>query len=235
MMYEHQDELARAPRYTDAAGAIRAFSAADLMYCAKIRGIVGRSRMRKEALLKAVVDYDTRRAAVEALQQAAAAATAAREDTHRRTRALALRQQRHVDPAELDYPYDHIEKERRIAPAPWLSDAMPGQPTFDLGDFPRNVAHYYWVRGGANDALPWLALCRLHDGVFVFFKGECDYTGFSCQGAMYAYASRDAAVLIAYGMCESDYQCYIEDTEPVLEPEPVPAPDSAPAHDGTGA
>jgi hypothetical protein len=145
------------------------------------------------------------------------------------------RQQRRADPAELQYPYDHIEKERSIAKMPWLSDAMPGQPTFDLGDFPRNVAHYYWIRGGANDALPWLALCRLHDGVFVFFKGECEYTGFSCQGAMYAYASRDAAVLIAYGMCESDYQCYIEDTEPEPEPEPVPAPASAPAHDGTGA
>lgn len=75
---ENQDELARAPRYTDAAGPIRAFSAADLMYCAKIRGIAGRSRMRKDALLRAVVDYDTRRAAGEAGRQAAAAAATRR-------------------------------------------------------------------------------------------------------------------------------------------------------------
>ena len=129
-----------------------------------------------------------------------------REEAHRATRIFTLRQQESPDPAWLEYPFSYLP-DYDMEP-----DMIPGQSAEDIGDFPNNITHYYWIHEGENDEEPWLAVCRLDNGVYVFYKGECDYTGFDCQGSMRIYASKDPAVLIQMAMCESDYTNYIADT-----------------------
>ena len=125
-------------------------------------------------------------------------------------RILTLRQQNELDPAWLEYPFSFVT-DYDLTP-----DPIPGQPDEDIGGFPNTIAHYYWIHEGQNDEEPWLTLCRLTNGVYVFYKGECDYTGFDCQGDMKIYASKDPAILIQMAMGESDYRKYIEDTAECL-------------------
>jgi hypothetical protein len=108
----------------------------------------------------------------------------------------------------LDYPFSFLrngEYERTVQP-------IPGQPVEDVGTFPDNIAHYYWIHPGKNDEEPWLVLCRLTTGVYVFYKGECDYTGFDCQGNMKLYASRDPAILIEFAMTLEESRKYMSET-----------------------
>ena len=49
--------------------------------------------------------------------------------------------------------------------------------------------------------------------MYVFYKGECDYTGFDCQGNMNIYASRSTDVLLQYAMTATDYEKYLADTD----------------------
>ncbi len=134
--------------------------------------------------------------------------TAHAEAEHRITRETVLRQQSNVDPKDLEYPFSHVGSGRyRTA-----HKSIPGQNSVDVGDFPDNIEHYYWIRPGCNDVAPWMTLCRLTNGAYVFYKGECSYTGFSCQGDMELYSSMDPAILITYAMSISDYNDYIKDT-----------------------
>jgi hypothetical protein len=108
----------------------------------------------------------------------------------------------------LDYPFEFIrtgEYDRRVK-------EIPGQPIEDIGNFPDNIAHYYWISPGENDEKPWLTLCCLDNGIYVFYKGECDYTGFDCQGNMEIYASRDVTILLHYGMTRDEYEKYVHET-----------------------
>ncbi len=185
---------------------LQSMTLAQLREEARKRYIDGRSSMNKAALVEAIVARDIQVAAYRAEAAQREAAANAREEAHRATRIFTLRQQDSPDPAWLEYPFSYLP-DYDMEP-----DMIPGQPAEDIGDFPNNVAHYYWIHEGQNDEEPWLALCRLDNGVYVFYKGECDYTGFDCQGSMRIYASKDPAVLIQMAMCESDYTNYIADT-----------------------
>ncbi len=131
------------------------------------------------------------------------------ESAHRVTRVLELRQQTiDLDPGLMEYPYSYIHSgDYDVTP-----DDIPGEPQEDVGDFPNNIEHYYWIHGGENDEEPWMTLCRLTNGVYVFYKGECDYTGFDCQGSMELYASKNPATLINMAMTITDYEDYFKDT-----------------------
>ena len=156
--------------------------------------------------MREIVQYDVRRANQEREDEAREAVYKAREEAHRATRSLVIRQQENPDPACLEYPFSEIGS------FDMTPKMIPGQPTEDIGNFPNNVEHYYWIHEGQNDEEPWFTICRLTNGVYVFYKGECDYTGFDCQGSMELYASKDPAVLIHMAMGEWDYTKYIEDT-----------------------
>ncbi len=115
----------------------------------------------------------------------------------------------HVD--SLEYPFSFLRNgEYRNE-----CDSIPGQDVEDIGAFPDNIAEYLWISPGANDECPWLCLCRLDTGVHVYFRGECDYTGFDCQGDMKLYAHRDPNILIQMGMTAADYKMYVYDTVPI--------------------
>ena len=66
-----------------------------------------------------------------------------------------------------------------------------------------------------NDERPWLTLCVLTDDTYVFYMGECDYTGFDCVGRMILYASKHPEILVEYAMSDENYRKYMEDTKPV--------------------
>jgi len=122
-------------------------------------------------------------------------------------RILTLRQQRNPDPKCLEYPFSFVD-EYFLTP-----ERMPGQPAVAVGDFPNNIEHFYWIREGSHEWDPWMTLCRLTSGVYVFYKGECGYTGFDVQGDMKLYSSMDPAVLIQMAMGDHDYQRYFWGTE----------------------
>ncbi len=135
------------------------------------------------------------------------------EDAHRSVRNTELRQQIKVNPKDLEYPFSYLKDEYYYQRTP---KPIPGHDSADVGNFPHNIEHYYWIHEGANDEEPWMTLCRLTNGAYVFYKGECDYTGFDCQGNMELYSSMDQTVLITYGMSISDYDLYIKDTNPIV-------------------
>jgi hypothetical protein len=122
-----------------------------------------------------------------------------------------LQQQVSPDAKSLEYPFSFL----RIGEYPRECHPMPGQPLEDIGTFPENIAHYYWIHKGENDEQPWLALCRLTNDVYVYYRGECDYTGFDCQGDMQIYASCDPNILIQMAMTAADYEKYLKETSPI--------------------
>ncbi len=65
----------------------------------------------------------------------------------------------------------------------------------DLSDveIPRDILKVYWYKAGVNDELPWYFLGKIKykdTHRYVFYIGECDYTGFDCQGYMKLYISK---------------------------------------------
>ena len=120
---------------------------------------------------------------------------------------------RHVFPIQedpdiesLEYPFSHItegdyELQDFIIP-------MPGEPDEDAGDFPNNISEYLWVHPGENDETPWLALVKLNNENYAYYRGEADGTGFSCQGMMELYVSKNLTTLIYMAMTNEDYRLY---------------------------
>jgi hypothetical protein len=108
----------------------------------------------------------------------------------------------------MEYPFEFL----RNGEYEKTTKQIPGHNSEDIGEFPDNISEYYWISEGENDEKPWITLCRLTNGVYVFYKGECDYTGFDCQGNMEIYSSKDYSVLIRYAMSIDDYNKYYKDT-----------------------
>jgi len=109
----------------------------------------------------------------------------------------------------LEYPFSFLrngEYPRDVSP-------LPGQPLEDIGTFPDNIARYLWIHPGENDEEPWMTLCQLTNDVYVFYKGESDYTGFDCQGHMKLYTSHDPNILIQLAMTIQDYELYMKDLQ----------------------
>ncbi len=176
------------------------FTVAELKNIAASRNMRVASSASKGDLIGLLERYDTQERILEELR----AKEAAEERMHQASRNLELRQAE-VDIACLEYPFSFI----RSGEYPRICDALPGQPEEDIGNFPDNIAHYYWVQPGENDETPWLCLCRLTNDVYVYYRGECDYTGFDCQGCMKLYASRAPAILIQMAMTCADYDAYL--------------------------
>ena len=90
--------------------------------------------------------------------------------------------------------------------------AMPGfaDPTPEqLGDFPKNIQHYYWISDGKRDEHPWRALCRLSTGLFVYITASCAFSGFDCQGGIHVYGAEKLQTLIDHGMAEDARQRFM--------------------------
>jgi hypothetical protein len=77
---------------------------------------------------------------------------------------------------------------------------VPGDEPCDPGNFPNNIAEFYWIHEGAHDEEPWTCLCRLDSGLYVFYLAHCDYTGFDCQGEMVMFVARAKELLFYQGL-----------------------------------
>ncbi len=169
-----------------------------------VRSITGKRRAELVLILEQQDERDRR-----AMERREAADRL--EAAHRQDRQLGLRYQAnvntHID--TLEYPFSFLRGGDYVNEC----DSIPGQPNEDIGTFPDNIAEYIWIRPGENDGQPWLVLCRLDTGVYVYYRGECDYTGFDCQGQMQMYASKDPNILLQYGMTSADYDAYFAETE----------------------
>jgi hypothetical protein len=109
--------------------------------------------------------------------------------------------------SEMEYPFSFL----RNGEYPRKTEPIPGCPTEEIDVFPDNIAEYYWISPGENDEKPWMCLCRLTNGVYVFYMGECDYTGFDCQGNMKIYAARDPVILFERAMADKEVEKYKQD------------------------
>jgi len=85
---------------------------------------------------------------------------------------------------------------------PGFADPTPEQ----LGDFPKNIQHYYWISDGKNDEYPWRALCQLTTGLFVYITASCAFSGFDCEGNIHVYGATSLQTLIDHGMAEDARQ-----------------------------
>jgi hypothetical protein len=193
--------------------ALPKMTVAELKLIAQRCGISGYYRLKKAELMNKIIKDIEYTRQLQIKEEERKRVEAAKEEAHRATRDyenITMRQQPNVEELidALDYPYGFI----RNGDYTNETNDIPGQPTEDVGDFPDNVEHYYWISPGANDEVPWMTLCKLKNGIYVFYKGECDYTGFDCQGSMELYASKDPAILIKYAMCSTDYDEYMKDT-----------------------
>ena len=90
--------------------------------------------------------------------------------------------------------------------------AMPGfaDPTPEqLGDFPKNIQHYYWISDGKRDEHPWRTLCRLSTGLFVYITASCAFSGFDCMGSIHVYGAEKLQTLIDHAMTEDARQRFM--------------------------
>ena len=136
-------------------------------------------------------------------------------DRHRQIRSHELRRQ-NLSVTEglkrLEYPLEHLGEYGGPAAIyrPIPTDASVTAD--DLSGFPTEIREFLWVHEGENDADPWLALGILENGVYFFYKGECDYTGFDCQGNMMLYGARSLPTLLDSAMGIWEYNCWIQET-----------------------
>lgn len=136
-------------------------------------------------------------------------------DQHRQTRSHALRRQAiSVEEGlkKLEYPLENLG----VYGGPTnIYRAIPADASVtaaDLTEFPTRISEFLWVHEGENDTDPWLALGIMENGVYFFYKGECDYTGFDCQGDMMLYGARSLATLLDSAMGIWEYNCWIQET-----------------------
>jgi hypothetical protein len=57
---------------------------------------------------------------------------------------------------------------------------------------PRDITRVYWFSEGVKDEKPWQFIGRImcnDKEKYIYYIGECDYTGFSCQGDMKLYVT----------------------------------------------
>jgi hypothetical protein len=145
-------------------------------------------------------------------------------DLHRQSRSHALRKQADVEDLIdcLEYPLSYLDEYGGID---YIHRDLVGQEHIELDPaFPNTIAEYLWIHEGENDGEPWKAVALLKDGVFVFYKAECDYTGFDCQGNMMLWAARDLATLLDLAMDIRDYDQWISETDVVAPAETVVTP-----------
>lgn len=138
-------------------------------------------------------------------------------DLHRQTRCYAPRRQEGVDKMleALDYPLTYLDE---YGGPQQIRKPLIGQEDIPLENgnvFPTDVTDYLWIHEGVNDEEPWKAVGVLASGAHFFYKAECDYTGFDCQGGMELYVTKDLPTLLCYAMGIGDYDQWMAETAAV--------------------
>lgn len=112
------------------------------------------------------------------------------------------------DPEQLEYPFSYIPMYdlRRFC------GTVLGEPEeLDPGNFPHNIAEYYWIQEGMNDEEEWRCLCKLENGYYVYYTASCDYTGFDCDGGMDMYIASTREGIFQGALTEDDRRTIVRD------------------------
>jgi hypothetical protein len=97
------------------------------------------------------------------------------------------------------------------------------QSQFDLGvfpnTFPNTIYEYYWVQEGNPTLEPWIAIGRLENGLYFYYKAFTNEPDaiFSKGGNMDLWLSITYRDLIQFVMDSQTYDKYINETSPPLE------------------
>jgi hypothetical protein len=98
-----------------------------------------------------------------------------------------------------------------MKPFDFLRD-IPGEKTYDIGDFPKNIKRCYWLNIGGNEGgedpwqleTKWNLLCYLDNGVYLYMSAWADYTGIDCQGDVILWSSKKIQILIDMALSNQD-------------------------------
>ncbi len=99
----------------------------------------------------------------------------------------------------LAYPFSYIPEYDITS---FCRTVLGEEQELDPGNFPHNIAEYYWIQEGENDGDDWICLCKLDNGYYVYYSANCDYTGFDCQGGMEMYVASTRDRLFYHGLTE---------------------------------
>ena len=78
-----------------------------------------------------------------------------------------------------------------------------------LINFPKNIVKVYYYEKGINNKKPWQFIWKIKyedTYKFIYYIGECDYTGFDCQCFMKLYISK--SLLISHTRIKPISQLY---------------------------
>ena len=81
-------------------------------------------------------------------------------------------------------------------------EGLLAEEPFEVGNFPNNIAEYYWIHAGKHDEEAWYLLCQIRTPTgpaYAFYVAECSYTGFE-YGGMRMWVSKNPKRLFYEGL-----------------------------------
>lgn len=103
----------------------------------------------------------------------------------------------------LEFPFMFINDMLKTFTVSEIVRGFPDEEPCEVGDFPKNIAEYYWIHEGERDEETWHLLCRLDNGLYAYYYASCDYSGFDCQGMMRLFVSKNALRIFEEAMSQT--------------------------------
>lgn len=130
-----------------------------------------------------------------------------------------------IDLTDFAEPFDEIGMDNEYAVHNILTPILT-EPEEDPGDFPNNIEEIYWgyVLGEEDEwgyapyEGDWKLFCKLTNGNYAYFTASRCSCGFGMwPDQLKLYVAKSYEDIIKYAMTQSDYEMYMEDTEPIKE------------------
>ena len=97
------------------------------------------------------------------------------------------------------YPFSFMNKEyderyslQKISMTMFGTDMKAEKIDLNHVNFPDDIKEVYYYKKGKNEVSPWYFVGKISykdASLYVYYEGQCDYTGFDCQGSMKLYIS----------------------------------------------
>jgi hypothetical protein len=130
-----------------------------------------------------------------------------------------------VNPATFEYPFSYL-----LSGDYTVADIM-NEPVYSTNLcntsptlFPRTIAEWIW---GSVKGYSWTLLCRLHNGLYVFYEAGCGPLGFSVKhstsptpqrtpgSSMRLVAADTLEYLVLHVLSDAQYTLYMRKTVPI--------------------
>jgi len=117
-----------------------------------------------------------------------------------------------IDLNDFIYPLSEIETNVNEYLYPIITE-----PEADPGNFPNNITEVYWgiAYNGDYDG-SWRLFCKLDNGNYAYLEAWVCSCGFGMwPDQLKLYVAKSYEDIINYAMSQSDYESYIENTQPI--------------------